>query len=94
MRQRAVNKAKQTRKAALWVPFVIVIAMTSMLGLTINYRAYATKDVEAQEHNQLSEKIQSLTDENLQLQDEINDLKTDPRVIEREAKKLGIPLRR
>jgi len=37
--------------------------------------------------------IQNLTDENLQLQDEIHSLKTDPKVIEREAKRLGIPVK-
>ena len=46
------------------------------------------------EHDQLNQKIQSLMDENLQLQDEIHSLKTDPKVIEREAKRLGIPLGR
>lgn len=71
-----------------------MIGMTLMLGLTINYRAYSTMRIEIQENDQLSTKIQSLTDENLQLQDEINNLKTDPKVIEREAKKLGIPLGR
>ena len=68
--------------------------MTLMLGLTINYRAYSTMNVEVVENDQLTTKIQSLTDENLQLQDEINDLKTDPKVVEREARKLGIPLNR
>jgi cell division protein FtsB len=42
------------------------------------------------ENKGLSEQIQTLTDENLELQDEIHDLKTDPKTIEREAKKLGL----
>lgn len=65
-----------------------------MLGLAINYRAYSTMKVGVVQNGELSTKIQNLTDENLQLQDDINNLKTDPRVIEREAKKLGIPLNR
>lgn len=97
MRQRATNrttKSQPVRKASIWAAVAIVIGMTLMLGLTINYRAYSTMRIEIQENDQLSTKIQSLTDENLQLQDEINNLKTDPKVIEREAKKLGIPLGR
>ena len=97
MRQRVTNKTTKTqpvRKAPIWAAVAIVLGMTLMLGLTINYRAYSTMSVEVQENDQLSTKIQSLTDENLQLQDEINSLKTDPKVIEREAKKLGIPLGR
>lgn len=87
-------KTQPTRKTPLWAAFVIVIGMTLMLGLTINYRAYSTMNVEVVENEQLSTKIQNLTDENLQLQDDINNLKTDPKVIEREAKKLGIPMGR
>ena len=94
MRKQTANNTKQTRKAPIWAAVAIVIGMTLMLGLTINYRAYSTMRIEIQENDQLSTKIQSLTDENLQLQDEINNLKTDPKVIEREAKKLGIPLGR
>lgn len=87
-------KTQPTRKTPLWAAFVIVIGMTLTLGLTINYRAYSTMNVEVVENEQLSTKIQNLTDENLQLQDDINNLKTDPKVIEREAKKLGIPMGR
>lgn len=85
-------KKQPGQKAPLWAAFAIVIGMTLMLGLTINYRAYSTMKVEVVENEQLSTKIQNLTDENLQLQDDINNLKTDPKVIEREAKKLGIPM--
>lgn len=87
-------KTQQVRKTPLWAAFALVVGMTLMLGLTINYRAYSTMNVEIVENEQLSTKIQNLTDENLQLQDDINNLKTDPKVIEREAKKLGIPFGR
>jgi len=75
------------------VAFFIVISMTVLLGLTINFRAYQTMKVESTENDQLSIKAKSLSDENLQLQEEVNDLKTDRRAIEREAKRLGISLR-
>ena len=75
------------------VAFFIVISMTVLLGLTINFRAYQTMKLESIENDQLSIKAKSLSDENLQLQEEVNDLKTDRRAVEREAKRLGISLR-
>ena len=45
---------------------------------------------EQKENDQLSTKIRSVTDENLQLQEEIHNLKSDARVIEREARRLGL----
>lgn len=64
--------------------------MTLMLCLTINYRAFTELHGEINENKGLADEIQNLTDENLALQDEIHNLKTDPRTIEREAKKLGL----
>ena len=61
-----------------------------MLILSINFRAFSEMRAEVNQHGQLSTKIQSLMDENLALQDEIHSLKTDPRVIQREAKRVGI----
>lgn len=92
MRKQAAKNTRQTRKAPIWAAVAIVLGMTLMLGLTINYRAYTTMSGEIRENDQLSTQIQSLTDENLQLQDEIHNLKTDPKVIEREAKRLGMAL--
>ncbi len=48
---------------------------------------------ELNKNTYLAGQIQNLMDENLALQEEIHSLKTDPRVIEREAKKIGIDLR-
>lgn len=45
---------------------------------------------EVNQHGQLSAQIQNLMDENLALQEEIHTLKSDPSVIEREAKRIGI----
>ena len=45
---------------------------------------------ETDQHRRLSTQIQNLQDENLALQEEIHTLKTDPSVIGREAKRLGI----
>ncbi len=87
------RNAEQRRMPSVNIAFLLVISMTVLLGLTINYRAYQTMKVESSENEQLSIKAKSLSDENLQLQEEINDLKTDRRAVEREAKRLGISLR-
>ncbi len=48
---------------------------------------------EAIQNERLATQIQALMDENLALQDEIHGLKTDPMVIKREAKRIGVDLR-
>lgn len=73
-----------------WITFGLIAAMTGMLCLTINYRAFTELRGEVNENKDLTDHIQNLTDENLALQDEIHNLKTDPKTIEREAKKLGL----
>lgn len=94
MKRRQPQRNTRKRKApSLRLATTLVIGMTLLLGLTINYRAYETMRLESVENDQLSTKMQSLTDENLQLQEEINDLKTDRKTVEREAKRLGIPVR-
>ncbi len=45
---------------------------------------------EMEENQELSSQIQTLTTENVALQDEIHDLKNDKRSIEREARKMGM----
>ncbi|MEP6850924.1 MAG: septum formation initiator family protein [Acidobacteriota bacterium] len=72
------------------ISFTLIAAMFGMLCLTINYRAITELRGEVNENRGLTDQIQNLTDENLALQDEIHNLKTDPKTIEREAKKLGL----
>ena len=64
-----------------------------MVLISINFRAFAEMREEVDQHSQLSGQIQNLVDENLALQDEIHLLKTDPRVIEKEARRIGMPLK-
>jgi cell division protein FtsB len=47
-------------------------------------------DQEMTEHQVLSSQIDTLTSENVALQDEIHGLKSDSKMIEREARKLGL----
>jgi cell division protein FtsB len=69
----------------VWVGFAIVISMALMLGLSINYRSFTLMNGEIRENEQLTIRIQSIADENLQLQEEIHNLKSDVRVVRREA---------
>ena len=57
-----------------------------MLVLTINYRAYSELSSEKGEFQELNEKVQQATTENLSLQEEIYYLKTDPKPIERDTR--------
>lgn len=47
---------------------------------------------ESEKNAVLSSQLQNLKDENLALQEEIHTLKTDPAVIKREARRIGIDL--
>ena len=73
---------------------LIVTSIFVMLTVSINFRAFREMTDETTQNNRLSSQIQNLMDENLALQEEIHTIKSDPRVIEREAKKLGLDLKR
>lgn len=60
-----------------------------MLVLTMNFRAYSELQIESKLHEELNEKVQLATSENLLLQEEIYYLKNDPDTIEREVRKFG-----
>ncbi len=47
---------------------------------------------EEDKHAKLAGQVQNLVDENLALQEEIHTLKTDPRAIQREARRIGMNL--
>ncbi len=95
-RQRTTTKSKtmnSKRQRPFWVSVLVVVALTGTLFVAITYRSFSAVTAEVRENEQLNSVIQNLTDENLQLQDEIHSLKTDPKVIEREAKRLGIAVK-
>ena len=73
-----------------WLTWVIFGSIFGMLVVSINYRAFSDMRAEVDQNGRLSVQIQNLQDENLALQEEIHTLKSDPRVIEREAKRIGI----
>jgi len=87
-KNRAAERSGNAKRR--WVPFVAVCSITLLLCLTINFRAYSEMSREIQENSSLSAGIDNLTDENLELQEEIHNLKSDSRSIEREARKMGL----
>jgi cell division protein FtsL len=93
-RPRAKAQRKARRTAPWWLSVLIVTSIFVMLTVSINFRAFREMTDETTQNNRLSSQIQNLMDENLALQEEIHTIKSDPRVIEREAKKLGLDLKR
>ncbi len=90
-RKRVVESTQ--RSSSLWLSVLIVASIFIMLCVSINFRAFAEMKDEVAQNNRLTSQIQNLMDENLALQEEIHTLKSDPRVIESEARKIGIDLR-
>ena len=71
---------------------VVFAAIFGMLLVSINYRAFTEMRSEATRNTLLQTRVQSLMDENLQLQEEIHTLKTDPTRIEQEARRVGVAI--
>jgi cell division protein FtsB len=92
-RPRAVSNRKPRRHTPWWLSLLIVTSIFVMLTVSINFRAFREVREEADQHTRLGAQIQNLMDENLALQEEIHTLKSDPRVIEREARRIGIDLK-
>ena len=72
-----------------WWAFGIAGALTLMLCLTINFRAFSELSKESAENSSLENQIHSVTEDNLALQEQIHYLKNDPGTVEREARKFG-----
>jgi cell division protein FtsB len=71
---------------------LIFTGIFGMLLISINYRAFERDEERGFGCVQLQTRVQSLMDENLQLQEEIHSLKTDPTRIQTEARRLGMNL--
>ncbi len=87
-----MKTSRKKKKNAIpgWAPYAAVITLTLAIILTINSRAYTEYSKEAQENQQLKEKIEALREENLLIQEETHYLKNDPKAIERDARRLGL----
>lgn len=89
--RRAGAKAART-SAPWWLSFLILTSIFGMLLVSINFRAFTAVREEVDLNSQLAGQIQNLMDENLALQEEIHLLKTDPNIIQREARRIGLGL--
>jgi FtsZ-binding cell division protein ZapB len=95
-RRRVVNKPlrwrKEPRKRVLpgWLPVAASVTLVLMLVLTVNYRAFSELKKESKVFEELNNKVQQATTDNLSMQEEIYYLKSDPKTIEREARKYGL----
>jgi cell division protein FtsB len=61
-----------------------------MLAVVVNMRAYAEMKTKDEQHSELLGEFEKITEENLELEAEIKNLKSDPATIEREARKIGM----
>ena len=95
----AVSMRKQTRAESVkrktsaknsWFGFAAVASISFLLCLAINLRAFSEMRQEVNHNEQLNLQLETLTIENLALQEEILDLRKDERAIEREARKIGM----
>lgn len=85
------KRARNTETATpQWFVFAVITSITFMLCLAINLRAFSEMSAEMQQNERLSVQLGQLTNENLAIQEEIHNLKTDPLTIEREARKIGL----
>jgi cell division protein FtsB len=88
------TRAKTVKRSAIatpqWFAFAVIVSITFMLCITINFRAYSEMIVEVEENERLSIGVERLNKQNLIIQEEIHDLKTDSRAIEHEAQKIGL----
>lgn len=73
-----------------WFVFAVITSITFMLCLAINLRAFSEMSAEMEQNQLLSVELEQLSNENLLMQEEIHNLKTDSRTIEREARKIGM----
>jgi cell division protein FtsB len=89
-RPRTRPQSAKREKANSWLGFAVVVALSSMICLTVNLRAYSELSAEIDQHQVLNTNVNQLTTENSVLQDEIQQIKTDKTMIEREARRLGM----
>lgn len=92
LRPRSKTRMKSNRESATpqWFVFAVVVFITFMLCLTINFRAFSELTSEMEQNQKLNIEVDQLMNQNLMIQEEIHSLKNDSKVIEREARKLNM----
>lgn len=91
-RTKTQTRVKSNRESATpqWFVFAVIVFITFMLCLAINFRAFSELNEELNQNQRLTAEVEELTNQNLVIQEEIKQLKSDPKMIEREARKLGM----
>ena len=90
-KSRAANAVSRGKTATPnWFTFAVIAAISFLLCLTINFRAFSEMRQEATENEQLNSQIENLSAENAALEQEVDSLKSDPKMIEREARRIGM----
>jgi hypothetical protein len=88
-RSRKKNGISNFTESRKWVPFAAAGFLTVMICVTVNFRAFTEYRKESGENETLNNQVQTLTTENIALQEESHSWKSDPQTLEREAKKFG-----
>lgn len=80
----------KTSRQPKWIAPLVAGSLSIMVCLTINYRAYYELNKETAQQEVLNRQIESVRNENIELQEDIYKLKSDRKTIELEARKIGM----
>lgn len=86
----AANAPARTKATPQWLVFTVIAAITFMLCMAINLRAFSEMRQEVEQNETLSLAVEQLTNENIGLQGEVHSLQTDSHTVEREARRIGM----
>lgn len=87
---RAKRAQARTNATPQWLVFTVIASMALMLCMAINLRAFTEMSAEIERNGQLNLAVEQLNNENIGLQGEVHNLKTDSRTVESEARKIGL----
>jgi cell division protein FtsB len=87
---RTKNAKRPETALPQWFVFAAIASITFMLCMAINIRAYSEMSQEMEQNQRLSVQLESVTNENLAIQEEVHNLKIDSSFVEREARKIGL----
>ena len=83
-------KSKRKSDYPLWFPMILFCLLVGMMAVAVNLRAYADMKSQDEQRDSLLGEFEKISEENLALEAEIKNLKSDPATIEREARKIGM----
>ena len=90
VKPRAKRATARSTATPQWLVFTLIAAVTFMLCMAINLRAFSEMSAELKQNEHLSLAVEQLSTENLGLQTEVHSLKNDSHAVEREARKIGM----